>query len=97
MNRVIFVVLLLLSPVLVAHADDTTTLKDGDKIYQQNSFGRTQYHKEHYTVEGNRLVPTNSFGQKQYHKPGYAIEKGKVYETDSLSRTQYHKPGFKKE
>lgn len=97
MNRVIFVVVLLLGPVLVAHADDTTTLKDGDKIYRQNSFGRTQYHKEHYTVEGNRLITTNSFGRKQYHKPRYTIEKGKGYQTDSYGRTKYHKPGYKEE
>jgi len=97
MNKVIFTLFLLLGPVLIAQADDNTPLKDGDKIYQQNSSGRTQYHKEHYSVEGNRLIPTNSFGQKQYHKPGYVIENGKVYEANSFGQTQYHKPGFKKE
>lgn len=98
MNKLCVYLIILLSQALsFAYAGDNTPLKNGDRIYQQNSSGQTQYHKEHYTVEGKRLIPTNAYGRKQYHKPGYTIEKGKVYQTDSYGRTQYHKPGYKEE
>lgn len=63
------------------------------RIYQQDPFGNTQYHKPSAVIQKDgRIIETDSVGNKQYHKQQYQIKNGKIYETDSVGNIQYHKP-----
>lgn len=86
MRITLFILSLLLA--LSAHAAD-------QRIYQTDSVGNVQYHKQSYAVEPNgRIVETDSVGNKLYHKPQYQIKDGKIYERDTVGNIQYHKPGL---
>lgn len=63
------------------------------KIYQQDSIGNIQYHKQSAVIQNDgRIIETDSVGNKQYHRQQYQIKDGKVYQTDSVGNIQYHKP-----
>ena len=94
MKFVIIVFSLVLCPFSFVMAEEWPGLKDGDRIYQTDKYGRTMYHKESFTVQKDRLIRTDSYGRKMYHKGGYRIKSDRVYETDKYGRIMYHKPSY---
>ena len=72
--------ILLLAMVLqisFAQAGDQEYRVKGDRIYQVDSYGRTQYHKGHYQVRGDRIVRVDAYGNTLHHKGSLKIVESK--------------------
>ena len=41
------------------------------RIYQTDSVGNKQYHKQQYQIKDGKVYQTDSVGNIQYHKPGF--------------------------
>ena len=46
----------------------------GDRIYQTDAYGNTQYRKPGYVVKGDKVYQTDEYGNTQYHKPGFEVK-----------------------
>lgn len=61
MNRVV-VVLLVLSSAVMAQPE-------GKRVYQKDSLGNVQHHKQSWVIKDGKLCPVDTIGNMQHHKP----------------------------
>jgi len=71
----------------------------GEKtVYQQDKYGKTQYHKPSYSVrQDGRVIEVDTYGHKQYQKQQYQVKEGKVYSASPTGQIQYDKPHYSQE
>ncbi len=50
------------------------TIPSGTRIYQTDSIGNIQYHKQQHQVVGDRIYQVDSIGNIQHHKPSVKIK-----------------------
>jgi len=45
----------------------------GKRVYQRDTIGNIQYHKQSWVIKDGKLCPTDTLGNIQHHKPCLAI------------------------
>ena len=47
--------------------------QEGKRVYQKNSIGNIQYHKQSWVIVKEQMCPVDTVGARQYHKPCFEI------------------------
>lgn len=56
--------------------------QEGKRVYQKDSVGNTQYHKQSWVIKDGKLCPVDTIGNRQHHK--ICLDVGKqVHDTSS--------------
>jgi len=64
-------------------------------IYQTDSLGNIQYHKDHTVIKADgKIVQVSPNGNTLYHKQQYKIVGKQIKPIDSIGNIQAHKPGY---
>jgi hypothetical protein len=64
-------------------------------IYQTDSIGNIQYHKDYTVVKADgKVVQVSPSGNTLYHKQQYKIVGNQIKPIDSIGNNQAHKSGY---
>ena len=67
--KLVFAIIFLCSTA--AFAQTKPTQSGPVRIYQVDSVGNKQYHKQQYQIKDGKVYQTDSVGNIQYHKPAF--------------------------
>ena len=69
---------------------------NGDKAYQINSRGDSQYDKPALKIgKDGRITQVDSYGNRSPDQPSYVIKGDRIYETDRSGAARYNKPSYR--